>query len=306
MTGRTSKRAMANGSSDWALGETLRAERYHHAGQFDRAARIYEKVLDRKPRCWPAAFNYAVLAHQLCQHETSIGHLRRIVAAFPGNVEALYNLGTVLQCVGAYEESERYLTRATQLAPDHTASWVNLGNARLARGDSAGAGTAYEVAMRHDPDNYEALYNRAHHLILSGQWRAGWASYEARWSIPGFTAMNSLTVDATRTDLPTPWQGQPLSGCRLLVSGEQGWGDDIMCLRYARALRDLGATTTWALRPGLIRLAALSVAPDNVISLYDPIPSADYVISTMSLHHRLGITPETVPGADGYLRTVAA
>jgi hypothetical protein len=75
-----------------------------------------------------------------------------------------------------------------------------------------------------------------------------------------------------------------------------------MCLRYADRLRDLGAKVTWAVRPGLLRLAAKTVAPDRVVSLEGPVPTGDYIVTTMTLHHRLAITTTTVPHADGYLR----
>jgi len=48
------------------------------------------------------------------------------------------------------------------------------------------------------------------------------------------------------------------------------------------------------------------VRPDRVVSIRDPLPSGDYVVSCMTLHQRLGTTVENVPLAEGYLMRQAA
>lgn len=289
----------------WEMRYVLRGEKRHKAGDRVKAHNDYAKVLARNPKCWPAVFNLAVLAHEVCEHDVAITHLRRMTQHEPGAVDAWYNLGTILQSVGQYEEAERCLRRAVELAPDWPSPRVNLGNALLGLGRREEADAQYRAAMAHEPQNAEALWNRAHYLILTGRWLEGWHAYEARWGLPGFTELNAIRVDADRADLPREWTGQPLAGCRLIVVGEQGWGDDIMCLRYAAALRDRGATTIWALRKGLHRLARTAVAPDEVVDVSEPVPPADYITTTMSLHHYLRVTPETVPLSAGYLKAAA-
>lgn len=308
---RKTRRGIARQSSHWMMKEAARAEAHQHAGRFHQAAKIYEKLIERKGyqkarKMIPALFNYGVLAHQLCWHDVAIFRLQQVVEAEPGLVEAWYNLGTALQETLRCEEAVAAFQRGLALAPDHVASWVNLGNSKLGLGDLDGAHAAFETALRFNPTEWEAQYNQAHYHLLTGEWRKGWRQYEARWSIPGFQALNGITVDASRPDCPVPWQGEDLSGKTLVVCGEQGWGDDILCLRYAPMLRDLGATVTWALRDDLLRLAAVTVAPDRVISLNrQALPPVDYCVTTMTLHHRLGITVETVPGAAGYLKVAA-
>lgn len=289
-------------AKDWEARKLAQGEASHKRGDSLNAMRLFKQVLDRNPRCWPAVFGAAVLAHQVCEHEWAIRQLRRMVKANPTAVEAWFNLGTILQCVGGYVEAVGALERAVQLRPSLVGARVNLGNALLGLGRTEEAFAAYEAARLLPLGSAESAWNLSHSLILTGQWKNGWAAYEYRFQIPGFVEMNAVSVDASRTDLPLPWRGAPLNGKRLVVVAEQGWGDALMCLRYAATLRALGAITTWAVRPELVRLVERSVAPDPVVSTTDPLPSADYCVTCMSLHHRLGITPETVPGAHGYLR----
>lgn len=297
---RVSKEDLARATSPWAMKQTIQAERLHKAGNYAKALAKYENVMRRKPKCWPAVFNYSVLAHQMCQHAVAIDNLRRLLRYVPGCLEAWYNLGTIYQNTGQFNESVECLERVIEFDPDHGAALVNLGNGYLGLGLGDKAKDAYDRAAKATPDSPEALYNRAHYHLLHGEWEQGWRCYEARWSIPGFTEQNALTyLDGQR--VPTPWQGESLAGCHLVVTGEQGWGDDIMCLRYAPRLRQLAKRVTWCVREGLVELARRTVAPDAVIPMTDPIPRADYIVTTMTLHERLKVTTDTVPSAGGYL-----
>ena len=301
MSRRTTQRDLAQRVSQWEARKIIQAQRAFEAGDKVRAARIFEKILSRNKRCWPAVFSLAVIAHTVCDHDYAVAMLLYLCSEEPGFAEAWYNLGTIEQCVNRYADAADHLREAVKLDPSMVNARVNLGNALLGLGRTEEAHAEYAEALKHKPNNAEATWNLSHYYILTGQWLKGWAAYEARWSIPGFTEMNAITVADSPT-MPVPWQGEDLTGKTLIVAGEQGWGDDIMCLRYASRLRELGATVIWALRPGLLRLAAKTVAPDRVVSLEEPVPPGDYIVTTMTLHHRLAITTTTVPHADGYLK----
>lgn len=264
----------------------------------------YKRILDKNPKCWPARYSIALLAHHLLEHDWAVQQLATIVEAVPGFVEAWFNYGTILQTVGRYAEAEPALRRAIALAPDFTGAWTNLGNALLGLGRTEDAEAAFTTAMGLTPENPEAAWNLAHVLIMTGRWVEGWDAYETRWQVPGFSALNSVEVAEDRMDAPRHWpKGASLMGKTLVVTEEQGYGDLFMCLRYAPRLRSMGAAVIWSVRPECLRLVQASVSPDRVVSIRDQVPTADYLISCMSLHARLGITPDNVPGADGYLYT---
>lgn len=299
---RTTQRDLARTLSTWEAKQLVSGEARHRAGDQIGAMRKYKKILDRNPRCWPALFSVATLAHHMCEHAWAVENLRRIVKALPGFVEAWFNIGTMLQCMGIYDEAEAALRTALELDPTFVSAWTNLGNAHLGLGRPDEASACFEKALFFAPRDSEARWNLAHVLILKGRWEEGWAAYEARWQIPGFVEMNAIAVDASRPDMPQPWRGAPLQGKTLVVCEEQGYGDTFMCLRYAPQLRAMGAKTVWAVRPEVMRLAQAAVAPDEVVSIREPVPGADYCVAMMTLHQRLGVTPETVPFPEGYLK----
>lgn len=273
----------------------LAAEQRRTAGDRMGALRAYARLVDRSPQCWPARLHFGLLCHLGCDHDTALAELRAVLTRWPGLAEAWYNYGTILQCVGAYSESVDALARALALDPDADAARVNLGNAWLGLGQPERAIPYYHEAIARRPTHPDARWNLSHALLLLGQWREGWQAYEARWQIPGFVEGGQIQVPA---DHPVrPWTGtESLRLQRLLVVEEQGYGDTMMCFRYAPVLRARGAVTSWAVRPELVRLAEAATGGDRVLSIRESIPrDVDLAVSCMSLHARCATTPDTVP-----------
>ncbi len=60
------------------------------------------------------------------------------------------------------------------------------------------------------------------------------------------------------------WAGQSLRGKTILLRVEQGYGDAIQCLRYARYVKAMGATVLLQVYAGLVRLASCCPGVDHV------------------------------------------
>jgi hypothetical protein len=66
------------------------------------------------------------------------------------------------------------------------------------------------------------------------------------------------------------WRGQPLEGKPILLYGELGYGDEILSLRFAKSVKDLGARVIVSVRPPLFRLAHSPEFADAVILQHKP------------------------------------
>jgi tetratricopeptide (TPR) repeat protein len=188
----------------------------------------------------------------------------------PDDYGAAYENGMALSALGKSEAARECLLRATRLRPDFAAAHFALGMEALAVNDWSAAASALENAVRLDPRNPHARVNygrlcvrqanfaRAADLfraawaltpddedlpmylaqveLLRGRWREGWEAYARREQRVRFEAR------CIREGAPyrVPDRGE-LRGARLLVMGEQGLGDELFFLRFAPALRDLGA-----------------------------------------------------------------
>ena len=104
--------------------------------------------------------------------------------------------------------------------------WLSMGLALAAGNSLTSAIDAFKRAVDIAPAYGEAHWNLALSLLRSGELARGFEEYEWRLALPAF-----------RGDAPpsTPrWNGEDLAGKTLLVVAEQGLGDAIHFLRFAR------------------------------------------------------------------------
>src|SRR5262249_2087237 len=131
-------------------------------------------------------------------------------------------------------------------------------------GNVAEAFALYDRALAAEPGNTQLRLNRAVLHLLTGNLAAGWQDYAARLAIAN-------KVPAPDHNLPR-WNGESLAGQRLLVTGEQGVGDQIMFASMlgelsARASREGGALLLDC-EPRLVSLFARSF-PQMVVRAWD-------------------------------------
>lgn len=127
--------------------------------------------------------------------------------------------------------------------------------------------------------------------LRAGRYLEGWPLYEARH-------------DATpKPKLSFPeWQGQDLSGKRLLIWPEQGFGDKIQMARFIPRLVEMGARVTVLVEPALVELFQRSfevevMAASGAVSFPDP----DYWVMFGSIPCQLQVGLEDLPRSP-YLR----
>ena len=151
----------------------------------------------------------------------------------------------------------------------------------------------FQQILSRAPQKAEAEYRLATCYLVQGDFRRGWPAYEARLRI--------LRLPP-KPDLPR-WNGEPLAGRRLILVGEQGLGDTLQFLRFARVLRSQGAHVTLAVQPPLARLLASHPDLDEVIVAgpETKYPAADFYLYLLSLPGLLGTNLSNIPAEVPYL-----
>ncbi|MHB1206118.1 MAG: tetratricopeptide repeat protein, partial [Rhodospirillaceae bacterium] len=169
---------------------------------------------------------------------------------------------------------------------------VNLGVALLAGGDTATSEATYRTVLAGDPENAEAHYNLAWVLLLTGRWREGWEHYEWRWKLKYFSSrIRGFQREA--------WNGQPFTGT-LLVHAEQGLGDTIQFARLLGEARRRCTRLVFECHPALTGLLKDLTGVDEIVAAGKSTAFTHHV-PLMSLPRLFGLTPETIPLADGYI-----
>jgi tetratricopeptide (TPR) repeat protein len=223
--------------------------------------------------------------------DTRMGHVEK--RREPDTPEAWFNRGVTHIGEGDYPAAEECFSRAVALAPHSRESMLNLGYVLGEQGRSEEARRCYESVLAVFPACAEARYNRAAHLLRSGDFRAGFADYEAR-----FAAMKS--VDQRVYSQPR-WDGSPLLGRSILVYCEQGLGDALQFSRYVPLLAEQGAKVILEVQRPLISLLASVKGVERIVAKSETPPSADFHIPLLSLPHIFGTTLESVPASVPYI-----
>jgi tetratricopeptide (TPR) repeat protein len=240
-----------------------------------------------------AAFRDAVALQAAGDLLTAAARWREVVAAAPTSAEAWRNLGDVLSGLEEFSEAEGAYRQAVARRP--AAAWSLQGLAAFLHrtGRWREAEPFYAQALALAPDDPRLRLDYGHLKLGLGDFVAGWPLYESRKGLPG--------QGADPPPLPNEWQGEPVTGRRVLIWPEQGFGDQIQFARYTLALRDLGAEVTLVCPPELQALFAelpVKVVARARNTTFEP---PDFWTLSLSTPGRLDITVVDVKGGR-YLR----
>jgi Tfp pilus assembly protein PilF len=175
--------------------------------------------------------NLAYLKTQLRQYDLADQYYRQALSLLPENVQIHLNYGALLMLQYRFDEAEKHYRQALQIAPASAAAWSNLGVLLASTQREAEAEECYRNALLCDPAYQKASFNLSYILLKQGRYEEGWQRLEARAQ----DAVLNAYFHFPR------WQGEALSGKRILIAYEGGFGDMMQFCRYASLLKAAGA-----------------------------------------------------------------
>ena len=236
-------------------------------------------------------FNLGVTLHSLGRGEEATACHARLHALLVSWGDGLMRESRESEAIDCYR-------RALVLKPGDADAAYNLGLALHAVGDYAAAIEGYDAALRAAPALGEAALGRALSLLAMGDYARGWEAYECRYTA------RFERPRAARPDYAFPmWQGEPIAGKRVLLVGEQGYGDQIQFIRYASLLAGQGAAVDVLADAPLERLFAAVPGVRRVRKAVER-GAADYDFWSLllSLPLRLGTRLDSIPAGVPYVR----
>lgn len=217
---------------------------------------------------------------------------------------ALNNLGLIMQCLDHMDKAQAAFSFALTMNPDHPTILQNYATVRMVLGDLKDASNWFYKALERDPKCAEARWNSALIALTFGDFRRGFLNYEWRWRCGAFTWRR------LKTSKPQ-WNGQSLKGKTILLTHEQGFGDSVQFIRYAKMVKALGpAKVRYLCVPELICILKDVEGIDEVTEFKDVNRDGtaadedfDYHCPLLSLPRIFKTRVETVPWDGPYVRS---
>jgi tetratricopeptide (TPR) repeat protein len=254
-----------------------------------------------------AEFQATIAAFQNHDFETATQLCDRLLP-LPLSPDVVENL-TIVRGSIAYQSHAlplaiHWFQRAIALNPRSINSQLNLGNTYRDLGHTQAALNCYAQAEAIAPVGHRSVFDirweRSLALLQAGQWRDGFADYEARLD-------RKPWPPHIQRDHPPQWDGTIRPNSTLILRMSQGFGDAIQAVRYVPWLKRQGFRIVIESRLPLTRLLQTLEGVDTIVNVGEPLPAGDlqhdYQAFLMSLPHLCRTTIDTVPAAVPYLRS---
>lgn len=200
-----------------------------------------------------------------------------------------YNEGSFLNALLTYAEA---FTKYPYLALAHN----NYGNIIRELGMPELSYGFLETAIRIDPENKIYLFNLAVAHLLANDLKVGFELFEGRWKFKGH--------EDTLLGYSKPrYEGQDLKNKTLLITCEEGDGDNIQFSRFTSYFESMGAKVIHQTEPNLQRLFQNSFRNSLVKTNRDVVINYDYWTPILSIPRVLKIDSyENMPKVSNYLK----
>lgn len=272
----------------------LQAWQSHQRGQVEAAKQVYASVLQREPN-HPNAWCYLGIAlHDQRRYAEAVEAYQRAIALQPHFPIALNNMGNSLRYLGKVAESDAAFQKAIDQQPGYFNAFRNRGTLHAWTGRIDLAFQYYHEAMKIQPDDAELHRNLGVIHLLQGNFSEGWREYRYRWNCK----------EAIQTNYRQPkWTGQDVRGKTVLLYSEQGLGDTIHFVRYAKVMKSLGAKTILHMQPQLLALLQGCEGIDSIVpNTWKVEQPFDFHCSLIDVADVLNTNVGSIPSEVPYIR----
>jgi len=251
---------------------------------------LLEALVERYPASRNPRQLLATTLYNTGSWHEALAQFNELATRFPQRSDAASNLAGVLSALGHQELAFQAIDRALALDPHNTSAITNLAEILKNLGNWEGARDTYAASLAIDANNPKLHLQYGMTLIALGDWKTGWPETEHREAVEG-VRLYPEPVASPR------WRGTgDLNGKRLLISHEQGLGDAIMNVRFAKRLAAQGAEVHLRAPSALVPLLEAVDGVTSCTATGSPMPEHDVHVPLMSLPAVLGIEAEGLDG----------
>lgn len=278
-----------NANYHFKLAHTLDAQ-----GKLEEAAAYYLQAQQFYSHDPSISNNLGLIYQKQKKYDLALQCYQHALQLAPQHATTLNNLGALYQEQYQLEQAIQYYQQALQGQSDYVQALANLGNALQKKGELDTAKHYYQQALNLDSNNLEAQFGLAWIHLIHYEFKQGWQLYAAR--------AQKFQDQFPRLKQPV-WQGEDLTGKRLLVHWEQGFGDTLQFIRYISLIPQ--GTVIFACQPGLMDLVKSVDGIDCLIAkgyADEPTMNYDTWIPLMSLPELFTFDESTIPNLVPYIQ----
>lgn len=190
---------------------------------YDVAVKLCMILIDGNPNHANHYVNLATAYTGTNELDKSIDMLQSVLPMFPEDSNLWNVLATQVRSRDGVDASSVFFEEALRLAPNDFKILSNYGHSLLMKGDWDKALELDLKAIEANPKSPEPRLGAAQLLFYAGRLEEAWEHYEFRLSTRRKTNQTQIYTH----DIPM-WQGQSLEDKTLMVTAEQGIGDEVM------------------------------------------------------------------------------
>jgi len=253
----------------------------------------YQRSVGLNPTLPLTHFNMGNALAEARQFDEAIACLRRAVDLAPNLAEPHKNTGDALRAQGNWDDAEAAYRRALALRPDWHEAMTNLGVVCRVKGDVEQAIRLFDAALARKPDDPAALWNKGLVYLMRGEYEQGWPLFE--WRLKALGMGSDAGLQGRR------WDGCDLAGKRILIQGEQGFGDALQFARFVPEVARRGGRIVLSCRAELAPLFRRMEGVSECVPSDQPLPPHDLSCPLLSLAGILGVTLANLAAPQSYL-----
>jgi len=270
---------------------------YTREKEYQRAKPYLEKALRLKPGSSESLSLLGLHLLKSKEYQKALDCFTEILKNHPNYADAYVGLAHVLLETGYIEQSLEMQTRAISIRPNNPDSHLNKAAALSWLGRYHEAAESAKECLKLTPENPEANFYLGMFQLALGDFEAGMNGYQWR-NHPA--RLKQLGIVLPAFSMPQ-WQGESLHGKTIVIFPEQGFGDYIQFVRYAKQLKELGANVWSAVKEPLHMLMKSCPYIDRLLQEGEKAVGYDYWVFALSLPYLLKTKLETIPCPIPYL-----
>ena len=259
------------------------------------AGGICRDILDVAPHNPAATALLGIICASQGKVEAAIELLETAVAGQPGVAAWHANLSNLYRATTRIDDAHVSAREAVRLDPLNPDSLVTLSLVSTDLDDRVGAKTVLLRALGLNDQHADAHLALAQVLLAEGEFDAGWTEYEWR-----------NQTEAGRGQLPritsAPWNGMSVGKGKILLIGDQGYGDTIQFSRFIPLVAQRCEEVLLGCSAEIASLLGRLPGVSRVFHKWNEIPGHAAYCRLSSLGLIFRIDGNSLPGEVPYLR----